>query len=173
LWFGVFLIVLGLTTQKTSITEYEQLRSKIFKTAILFLLSHHTVDKLHRCLKLKFKSHRIYLCARCSGGLLGFIVGMLFIKIVEPFLSEIQTMLLASFTAIPALLDWSTQKLKLRESTNIIRVMTGFLLGLGSIMAMLTVNILLRMIVTSVFLLIFVGVTALAKEENKCIYIPI
>jgi len=69
---------------------------------------------------------RKFLCARCSGLLFGFIpaVVLLVFGVSIP-------RLLGFLLVLPSMVDGCTQFLKLRESTNLIRLTTGILFTLG------------------------------------------
>ncbi len=149
---GFILLLAGILTKKAWVSGYEPLTAKAL---ITFLLSHHTADKIHRCLKLKFGSHQLRLCARCTGSYLGIVMGFFSPCLFKLALNEVQLFFLVCLLALPALLDWSTQKLDLRESTNEIRIATGFLLGLGSMLA-ISVNMLFRGVAIVVLLSIFI-----------------
>ena len=44
------------------------------------ILSHHYCDELDHCLRVQIGAHRpIFICARCFGAYLGFIIGFLFL----------------------------------------------------------------------------------------------
>jgi len=73
-------------------------------------------------------------CARCFGKILGMMVSTPIALLF--FLGYLHIDFIAGFTiswllALPAILDWSSVKLKLREGNNHMRVLTGFLLGCG------------------------------------------
>lgn len=67
-----------------------------------------------------------YLCARCIGLLLGGLIGISIFRL--GFQLPVVTGLLF---LIPMTIDGLTQAFGLRESTNSLRVTTGFLFGLG------------------------------------------
>jgi len=149
---GFILLLAGILTEKAWVSGYEPLTTKAL---IAFLLSHHTADKIHRCLRLNFGSHQLHLCARCTGSYLGIMTGFFSLYLFKHALNEVQLVFLICLLALPALLDWSTQKLDLRESANEIRVATGFLLGLGSVLIM-SVNMLFRGVAIIIPLSIFI-----------------
>jgi uncharacterized membrane protein len=67
-----------------------------------------------------------YLCARCLGLLLGGLIGILLFRVwyqIPP--------IGAFFLVIPMLIDGFSQAFGWRESTNELRLTTGFLFGLG------------------------------------------
>jgi uncharacterized membrane protein len=103
------------------------------KKAVLYLLSHHTEEHLDRALRLKFPGDRkLYICARCTGMILGFVSGILLQRFgFITNLDENLSLFLAIGLALPAMIDWWTQSVFGRESKNYIRVPTGFSLGVG------------------------------------------
>jgi uncharacterized membrane protein len=76
------------------------------------------------------------LCARCSGVVVGFLSSKsLWTMLSTPSSSmaiPFQTgFIMALLFAFPAIIDWTTQNVGLRESTNPVRLGTGLLEGLG------------------------------------------
>ena len=100
-------------------------KSKI-KKALLFLLSHHSEEYYSRTLKI---TESVRLCTRCTGMTTGFITFILLEFLVFPDIPwYIAFPLMISFV-IPAIIDWVTQKYRIRESNTPLRLITGFLLG--------------------------------------------
>ncbi|ERK30898.1 DUF2085 domain-containing protein [Clostridium intestinale] len=79
------------------------------------------------------------LCARCTGLLLGYILGILFLF----FFPTLPTLICLSFLAI-MFIDWFLQHKKIKESTNYRRLITGFLCGLGIISILSNTYLLLK-----------------------------
>jgi uncharacterized membrane protein len=81
---------------------------------------------------LKFFGNSVRLCARCSGTVLGF-----FFVTIYSFILPIKNSLPPQFVglcvllALPTAIDWLTQTWRLRESSNKLRLFTGFLIGVG------------------------------------------
>jgi uncharacterized membrane protein len=75
-----------------------------------------------------FRGHQFPLCARCTGILAGYIVGIIYILIfkVSHIIIELSFM-------IPLLIDGTGQYLRYFESTNIRRLITGILAGISTI----------------------------------------
>lgn len=71
-----------------------------------------------------YKGKQFPVCARCTGFYLGYFV-------LPFFLLYPLSILVSVALLIPAFLDGFTQALCKRESTNLIRVITGFLAGVG------------------------------------------
>jgi uncharacterized membrane protein len=67
-----------------------------------------------------------YLCARCLGLSFGGSLGLIlnYLDISFPLIP-------ATFLLVPMLIDGFSQAFRLRESNNILRLVTGFLFGLG------------------------------------------
>lgn len=138
---GSILCLLGLTIEQPEVKGFEKVAS-FFR----LLVEHHPPWLRDRCLCLRLKGRHVYLCARCSGTVLGFVAGSI-IVLGCPSLYSV------ALLALPALIDWGTQKLCLRESTNIIRVLTGFSLGLASRWSM-SLDLVLRFLINSMFVLV-------------------
>jgi len=101
------------------------------KESLLFLLlAHHRSDQLHRTIHLRLGQRDLYLCARGTGRYSGLLTTV----ILGNFLQIPLWFYYFSFIIfpIPATIDWTTQKIGWRESRNVIRVPTGFLLGIGN-----------------------------------------
>ena len=85
-----------------------------------FTICHRQED---RCINLF--GHTSFLCARCTGILIGFILTLPFcclhsLNITTPWPVSIALM-------IPLIVDGSTQFIGLRESNNILRLISGIL----------------------------------------------
>lgn len=73
-----------------------------------------------------FKKYQFPVCARCSGVLLGEIIAMLMILFGKRI--KIKTIF---FSLFPMGIDWGLQYLEVLKSTNIRRLITGTIGGLG------------------------------------------
>jgi len=93
-----------------------------------FILSHHTKENLHRTLHLKIHGKDVYLCARCSGIVIGLIISILFRQILTEIISQNPMIIL--LLPAPAMTNWVLQTMKLHESWNPTRIATGLLLGI-------------------------------------------
>ncbi len=93
------------------------------------LISHHDPPYMHRTWSISFRGHTLHICARCSA----LLVGVIFALYLHTFIIFISinpiTFLGAFVLSLPAVFDWSTQTLQMRESRNPVRALTGFLLG--------------------------------------------
>ena len=120
---GAILLCMGLTTKELEVTSWETL-----KNMARFIVEHHPPWLRDRCLHIRVLGADIYPCARCTGTMLGLALTL----IVAP---KWGTPLIPWLLALPAFLDWGTQKLGLRESNNKLRLVTGFTLGAASAIA--------------------------------------
>ena len=90
--------------------------------------------KIH-AFKVQLDDKTYYVCARCSGLYLGIFLGfpLSFIMFIFfPFfysLGDFGTTLVAILISLPAILDWTTQRLAIRESRNGIRFWTALPAG--------------------------------------------
>lgn len=66
------------------------------------------------------------LCARCTGIYLGLLAGLIAFFIL-PRIQEPMLRIAMYVAALPMAIDGMTQLMRLRESTNGLRIMTGFL----------------------------------------------
>ena len=76
------------------------------------------------------KGKQFPLCFRCMGILMGMLLGIPFIWLLLPSRTD-NALLFASVLIFPLLADGFTQKWNWRRSTNVLRLMTGVLCGIG------------------------------------------
>ena len=130
---------------------YQWSRGKELKETLHTLISHHPPSQFGHCLRLSFRGRSIYFCARCTGlygGLALGVVGILLLNLVlEPSWLWFMVALALGFTTV---VDWMTQRIARRKTTNHIRFVTGIGSGVGLAMVFLLSNL--------VFMLITLGV---------------
>lgn len=97
---------------------------------LFLLLSHHRPSRLQRTIRVHVKGRNLYVCARCTGIWTGMISAFLAFFLGLDLPAWLYVSLLAVLPA-PTMLDWVTQTCKLRESRNVIRVWTGYFLGIS------------------------------------------
>ncbi len=111
----------------------KQSKSKSTKRRVLdtihLLISHHEPPFMNRCWHLTFRGHTLHICARCSALLIGIITALFLHTFIIDIPVNPLTFLGAFLLSLPAVIDWSSQTLEIRESQNTIRTLTGFLLG--------------------------------------------
>lgn len=153
---GCILIVLGLFTEASRVKGFEIAR---------LLIEHHPPWLRNRCISFKIFNKKIYLCARCSGIILGFIAtSIISFETSNPYL--------VTLLALPAMIDWGTQKLGFRESINQLRFVTGFLLG-GALCFSKYLSFNVKLLITSIFLISALiimakSIIALPKQNKVC-----
>lgn len=91
-----------------------------------YLLSHHTRDERHRCYAPSLFGRQVHLCARCSGIYPGIALGLL---AGVTGLTALPELLLIAVLPIGALVDWTVTEFTDREGFNVVRTVTGGLLG--------------------------------------------
>lgn len=72
-----------------------------------------------------YKGKQFPVCARCTGGFAGYLAGGALY-----FFYELNIEILIAFCAI-MFLDWFLQYTKVKESSNVRRLITGFFCGIG------------------------------------------
>ena len=85
---------------------------------------------------LKLRGSYLPVCARCTGiyaGMFVFFLSQFFIE----FNYGLNLFFVSILLMLPTTLDGTTQLLKLRESTNLIRLISGFICGIGCFMLFL------------------------------------
>jgi uncharacterized membrane protein len=112
------------------------------KRAVAAVL-HFFEHKEAHAFRIHFDGCLYYVCARCSGLYLGVALGLpltLALALTMPFLlhlGDVPTDLVCLGLALPTMIDWSTQRLALRESTNRLRFATAFLGGFALVLYLL------------------------------------
>jgi len=101
----------------------------IINKYIYILLSHHPPNKLDHTIKIEFGMNSIYICARCLGLISGLFFSIAFAKYFNKIIL-ISYPIIYVICLIPGTLDWIYHNLNKWKSNNIIRISTGFLLGI-------------------------------------------
>ncbi|HOB43695.1 MAG TPA: DUF2085 domain-containing protein [Methanoculleus thermophilus] len=105
------------------------LQISIFGRTMLLCLCHRKKERT-----TNFFGFENILCARCQGILFGMLSGVLCWMYSLSFIPTIAAVLFM----IPMLVDGFTQNFNKRESTNTLRIITGFLFGYGFAIFFLT-----------------------------------
>jgi uncharacterized membrane protein len=97
------------------------------------MLTHHPINASDHTFYLKFGKTKIFFCSRCSGVILGGLMGIFVFHLIELIfgytMSPETAVLLCILLPIPGLSDWGTQRLLMRTSDTKLRLFTGFLIG--------------------------------------------
>jgi uncharacterized membrane protein len=97
-----------------------------------YLLSHHSPERWHRTLAVRRAGRVLHLCARCLGQAVGSLawVSCAIAALFEHFpMFSLRVQAVVALLPMAAALDWATQSMTLRESTNQLRVASGAMLG--------------------------------------------
>jgi len=113
-----------------SILEWH--RSDDVKEGMHMLLSHHPPSLYGHCLRISFMGRSLYLCGRCTGIYGGLGIGLVVLTLLRVNLSPpwfwFMISLIFGFSTV---VDWMSQRLTPRKTTNHIRAITGFFSGFG------------------------------------------
>jgi uncharacterized membrane protein len=106
-------------------------RKKEFKQAARetsrYLLSHHEPEDYYRCYSFSFFEKKVRLCARCTGIYPGVAAGLASVFILDVVLPVFWIAL----SAVPTFIEKYFTGVKDYEGYNILRSLTGFVLGAG------------------------------------------
>lgn len=90
------------------------------------LLSHHVPGEYYRCYSPTVFGRRVHLCARCTGIYPGIVAGITAAFLAPAALTA--TLLIALFP-LAALAEWTVTSLTDRRGYNVVRTVTGAMLG--------------------------------------------
>jgi len=85
---------------------------------------------------LKIRGRYLPICARCTGIYIGMFI-FFFMQLFFEFSYGLDLFFFSILLMLPTTVDGIIQLFKLRESTNLIRVITGFFCGIGCFMSLL------------------------------------
>lgn len=91
------------------------------------LLAHHSYNRTSHTLQIRIGPHRVCLCTRCTGILLGILAGLFYAGTLAD--SFARAPLLILLFPLPAIIDWLFQVFRISESTSIRRLVTGAVVG--------------------------------------------
>ena len=98
-----------------------------------YLISHHIDDEYYRCSNIRFGKRNIYVCTRCSGWYISFIlfwiVYLLGIRILIDIFEGFWIFWI--ITPAPAIIDWGLYRFGLWKGTASSRFFTGLLIGIA------------------------------------------
>ncbi|TFG34905.1 DUF2085 domain-containing protein [Candidatus Thorarchaeota archaeon] len=148
-------------------TTLEWHRSNDIKEGIHMLLSHHPPSLYGHCLRVSFMGRSLYLCGRCTGiyGGLGF--GIVFLILLNISLTPSWFWFLLSVVlGFSTVVDWMSQRLTPRKTTNHVRAITGFFSGFGLAVIFLLGD-LLYMMVTLAIMAGSVGIVGIVENRRR------
>lgn len=148
-----------------------------FNAVYSMVLTHHTPFQSDHAIPLKIGGYYLFFCTRCTGMVFGIITAIFIESILtEGFrinIPETVAFYIALFSAIPGLIDWGTQKMGLRKSTDASRIITGLMIGTGMHMIgqarslQTAVTILLIVYFTIFGLLLFLGYRKAKRKSAR------
>ncbi len=113
-----------------SMEEFD--RTSDFREGIHMLLSHHPPSLYGHCLRVSLLGRSVYLCGRCSGIYGGLVGGLIILFIFQIQLNpEWFWFFVAVALGFTTVIDWMSQRLTPRKTTNFVRASTGFMSGLA------------------------------------------
>ncbi len=140
-----------------------------FKETLHTLISHHPPSQYGHCLRVSVRGRSIYFCARCTGlygGLALGVAGIFLLNLVlEPSWLWFMVALALGFTTV---VDWMTQRIARRKTTNHIRFITGVGSGLGLAIVFLLSN-LVFMLITLGVMIASVGLVTFLESKLKTV----
>lgn len=142
-------------------------RSDDVKEGFHMLLSHHPPSLYGHCLRVSFRGHSLYFCGRCTGiygGLgLGIILLLVFQVSLTPQWFWFLFSVILGFTTV---VDWMSQRLTPRKTTNHIRAITGFCSGFGLAIIFLIGDLAFMLIALSI-MAASVGIVGLIENRRR------
>ncbi len=142
-------------------------RADDIKEGLHMMISHHPPSLYGHCLRISIGGRSLYFCGRCTGiyGGLGF--GLLAFFIFNMSLTPTWLWFLISVTlGFSTVVDWMTQRLTPRKTTNTIRALTGFCSGLG-LAIVFYLGDLAYMLVALAIMSVSVGLVGLIENRRR------
>ncbi|MBD3406832.1 MAG: DUF2085 domain-containing protein [Candidatus Lokiarchaeota archaeon] len=137
------------------------------KESIHMFISHHPPSLYSHCLRVQVLGRSIYFCGRCTGiygglglGILGLV--MLNIQLTPDWLWFLVALVFGHATVV----DWMSQRLTPRKTTNLIRASTGFLSGLGLAIVFLLANLFFMLAALAV-MSASIGIVSILENRMK------
>jgi uncharacterized membrane protein len=100
-----------------------------------YILAHHVPSRYSRTLAVRLRGRWYHLCARCSGqvvGALAYLVLFVLSAATRTLLFDPRVEWAFALFPLLAAVDWFTQAIGPRESTNGLRLLSGALLGFAA-----------------------------------------
>lgn len=145
-------------------------RSSDFREGLSMLLSHHPPSMYGHCLRVSFMGRSLYLCGRCSGIYGGLGGGLLFLFIFQvQLIPEWFWFFVAVALGYTTIIDWMSQRLTPRKTTNFTRASTGFMSGLALAIIFFLAN-LVYMLVALASMSASIGLVGLIENRRRSTY---
>lgn len=94
-----------------------------------YLLSHHEESELYRCYALRLGKRTVHLCSRCVGIYAGIALGILLHA--QALLPSSAYLPAVAVLPLFGLVDWSVSALRGWRGHNVLRTLSGLLLGIA------------------------------------------
>jgi uncharacterized membrane protein len=134
------------------------------------LLSHHPPSMYGHCLRVSFMGRSLYFCGRCSGIYGGLIGGLIFLIIFQIQLNPEWFWFFVSVAlGFTTVIDWMSQRLTPRKTTNFVRASTGFMSGLALAIIFYLAN-LFYMLVALAVMSSSIGLVGLIENRRRNAY---
>lgn len=144
-------------------------RSDDVKEGIHMLLSHHPPSLYGHCLRVSFRGRSLYFCGRCTGIYGGLGLGMILILMFQINLTpEWFWFFLSIALGFTTVVDWMSQRLTPRKTTNHIRAITGLCSGFGLAVIFLLGD-LFFMLVTLAIMAGSVGIVGMIENRRRTV----
>jgi uncharacterized membrane protein len=139
---------------------YDKIFASTEKHIYNLTLTHHPISARDHTFYLKFGRTKIYFCSRCSGVIMGGLLAIFTTHIIERIFHEVLSseiaLILIIILPIPVFIDWGTQRLLLRKSTTVSRLLTGLIVGAAlHIMSFTTKYYFFTMLILVIYFSIF------------------
>jgi uncharacterized membrane protein len=147
--------------------DIEWARSDDIKEGLHMMLSHHPPSLYGHCLRVSIRGHSLYLCGRCTGIYGGLVIGLLVFFLFNMKLTPIWLWFLISvILGFATVVDWMSQRLTPRKTTNNIRALTGFCSGFG-LAIVFYLGDLAYMLVALAIMSVSVGLVGLIENRRR------
>ncbi|TXT55188.1 MAG: conserved membrane protein of unknown function [Candidatus Thorarchaeota archaeon] len=146
----------------------EWTRTDDLKESIHMFISHHPPSLFGHCLRVRVLGRSIYFCGRCTGIYGGLAIGIVTLALLDFSLTPDWFWFLVSLVFGHAtVVDWMSQRLTPRKTTNLVRASTGFLSGLGLAIVFLLANLFFMLTALAVMTASIGIVSILEAQINK------
>lgn len=113
-------------------SDLRRVIDEVGKERVYALFAHHEPAEFYRTLEFRLFGSSLRFCTRCTGIFIGIIATLLLFNFYANIPSQFQLFILLFFS-IPAIIDWMLYKYEIWNGTNIIRLISGLMLGINYI----------------------------------------
>ncbi|MFW9794645.1 MAG: DUF2085 domain-containing protein [Candidatus Thorarchaeota archaeon] len=160
----------GRITQYDAQTFEEMEDSRDIVEGLQMLISHHPPSMFGHCLRVTVMGRSLYFCGRCTGIYGGLGLGLLTLFLFQIRLTPEWLWFFISVTlGFTTIVDWMSQRLTPRKTTNFVRASTGFFSGLALAIIFYLAN-LLYMLVALAAMSASVGIVGIIENRRRSAY---